>query len=297
MTDSSTVRRAAGRTADALRPVVIHPSPLKYPEGSALIEVGDTRVLVAATLESRVPSFLAGSGRGWLTAEYAMLPLATSTRSQREVSQGRPSGRSAEIQRLIGRSLRAAIDLTALPDRTLTIDCDVIQADGGTRTASITGAYVAAALAFARAYLSGDLVRWPLTAQVAAISAGLVNGIPLLDLDAPEDQSADADMNVIATVDGRLIEIQATGEKRPFERSEMDTLLDLALAGIRQLGALQESVLAPTLAEVREVQAKGRRKPRHRRRKGPLGKAELAARHQPAAGGRNSSVARGKRSR
>lgn len=244
-----------------MRPVIIHPSPLKYPEGSALIEVGDTRVLVAATLESRVPSFLAGSGRGWLTAEYAMLPRATSTRSQREVSQGRPSGRSAEIQRLIGRSLRAAIDLSALPDRTLTIDCDVLQADGGTRTASITGAYVAAALAFARAYLSGDLARWPLTAQVAAISAGLVNGVPLLDLDAPEDQSADADMNVIATVDGRLIEIQATGEKRPFERREMDTLLDLALAGIRQLGALQESVLGPTLAEVCEVQAKGRRKP------------------------------------
>ncbi|MEO8504239.1 MAG: ribonuclease PH [Acidobacteriota bacterium] len=261
MTESSSVRRAAGRTADALRPVIIHPSPLKYPEGSALIEVGDTRVLVAATLESRVPSFLAGSGRGWLTAEYAMLPRATSTRSQREVSQGRPSGRSAEIQRLIGRSLRAAIDLSALPDRTLTIDCDVLQADGGTRTASITGAYVAAALAFARAYLSGDLARWPLTAQVAAISAGLVNGVPLLDLDAPEDQSADADMNVIATVDGRLIEIQATGEKRPFERREMDTLLDLALAGIRQLGALQESVLGPTLAEVCEVQAKGRRKP------------------------------------
>src|SRR5262245_25296362 len=154
MTDSTTtIRRAAGRAVDATRPVSIEASPLKYPEGSALIQVGDTRVLVAATVESRVPSFLAGSGRGWLTAEYAMLPRATSTRSQREVNQGKPSGRSAEIQRLIGRSLRAAIDLSALADKTLTLDCDVLQADGGTRTAAITGAYVAASLACARLYL------------------------------------------------------------------------------------------------------------------------------------------------
>jgi len=243
-----------------MRPIAIHPSPLKYPEGSALIEVGDTRVLVAATVESRVPSFLAGSGRGWLTAEYAMLPRATSTRSQREVSQGRPSGRSAEIQRLIGRSLRAAVDLSALADRTLTIDCDVLQADGGTRTAAITGAYVAAALACARLFLSGDLTRWPFTSQVAAVSVGLVDGFALLDLDEPEDQSADADMNVIATTDGRLIEIQGTGEKRPFERREMDQLLDLAFAGVARLGAVQDAVLADALAEVREVQSKGRRR-------------------------------------
>ncbi len=261
MTDlSSTVRRAAGRAADALRPVSIEPSPLKYPEGSALIQVGDTRVLVAASIESRVPSFLSGSGRGWLTAEYAMLPRATSTRSQREVNQGKPSGRSSEIQRLIGRSLRAAIDLTALADKTLTLDCDVLQADGGTRTASITGAYVAAALACAKLYLSGDLARWPFAAQVAAISVGIVGDVPLLDLDAPEDQSADADMNVVSTVDGRLIEIQGTGEKRPFERAEMDRLLDLAFAGIRTLGEIQDAVLAPALAEVRDVQAKGKRK-------------------------------------
>jgi len=260
MTDSvSTVRRAAGRAADALRPVSIEPSPLKYPEGSALIQVGDTRVLVAATVESRVPSFLSGSGRGWLTAEYAMLPRATSTRSQREVNQGKPSGRSAEIQRLIGRSLRAAVDLTALADKTLTLDCDVLQADGGTRTAAITGAYVAAALACAKLFLSGDLLRWPLAAQVAAISVGIVGDVPLLDLDAPEDQSADADMNVVATVDGRLIEIQGTGEKRPFERAEMDRLLDLAFGGIRTLGALQDAVLASTMAEVRDVQSKGKR--------------------------------------
>jgi ribonuclease PH len=261
MTAPSPPHRAAGRAFNALRPVSIQISPLKYAEGSALIEIGDTRVLVAASVESRVPQFLAGSGKGWLTAEYAMLPRATSTRSQREVAQGRPSGRSSEIQRLIGRSLRACVDLRALPDRTLTLDCDVLQADGGTRTAAITGAYVAAALALGKLYLTGDLQRWPIAAQVAAVSVGLVGDVALLDLDAPEDQAAQADMNVVATAQGELVEIQGTGERRSFSRTEFDALLDLALGGIRELNVVQDAMLAPMLAEVAEVQKKGSRRP------------------------------------
>jgi ribonuclease PH len=252
--------RPHGRAADALRPVRIEPNALKFAEGSALIEIGDTRVLVAASVENRVPPFLRDSGRGWLTAEYSMLPRATHTRSAREVSQGRPSGRTAEIQRLIGRSLRAVIDTRAIPDLTLTIDCDVLQADGGTRTAAVTGAYVAAALACSRLLLTGDITAWPLAAQVAAVSVGIVGGVPLLDLEYVEDQAAEVDMNVVATAEGTLVEIQGTGEKRSFRRQEMDALVDLALKGIGELAAVQREVLATTLAEVAEVQAKGKRR-------------------------------------
>jgi ribonuclease PH len=261
MSPPPSIARAHGRAADGLRRLAITTGAMKYAEGSALIEVGDTRVLVSASIENRVPNFLAGSGRGWMTAEYAMLPRATSTRSTREVVHGRPSGRSAEIQRLIGRSLRAAVDLRALPDRTLTLDCDVLQADGGTRTAAITGAWVAAVEALGKLYLAGDLPSWPVVAQVAAVSVGLVRSQPLLDLDAPEDQEADVDMNVIATADGRLVEVQGTGEKRPFERAEMDALLDLAFAGIARLGEAQRQALGTILDDVAAAAPRGRRKP------------------------------------
>jgi len=254
------IRRVEERATDALRPVSIELGVLKYAEGSALIQAGDTRVLIAATIESRVPPFLVGSGRGWATAEYAMLPRATSTRTQREVTRGRPSGRTAEIQRLIGRSLRAVLDLTAFPDRTLTIDCDVLQADGGTRTASITGAYVAAVQALSGLLLAGDIERWPVRRQLAAISAGLIEGVPLLDLDAGEDQRADVDMNIIATHDGRLVEIQGTGEEATFTRQQLDQLIDLAFQGIATLAQIQNEALSDVLADLKAVQAHGPRK-------------------------------------
>jgi ribonuclease PH len=257
---TSSARRPNDRAADALRPVRIETGVLKFAEGSALIEVGDTRVLTAASVENRVPPFLKESGRGWVTAEYSMLPRATHTRAGREVSQGRPSGRTAEIQRLIGRSLRAVVDLSAMPDRTITLDCDVLQADGGTRTAAVTGAYVALTLALGRLLLTGDIPAWPLTAQLAAVSVGLVGGVPLLDLEYVEDQVAEVDMNVVATADGSLVEIQGTGEKRSFRREEMDALVDLAFKGIAELAAAQNAVIATTLAEVAEVLSKGRRR-------------------------------------
>jgi ribonuclease PH len=249
--------RAGGRAPDQLRPVSIEMAPLKYAEGSALITFGDTRVLVAASVENRVPPFLQGSGRGWVTGEYSMLPRATSSRSQREVSRGRVSGRTAEIQRLIGRALRAVVDFRALGERTITIDCDVLQADGGTRTASVTGGYVALAAACARALLTGDVDRWPLTGQVAAVSAGLLEGRPLLDLEYVEDAAAEVDLNVVATVGGEIIEIQGTGEERPFSRDELDALVDLSLAGIGELARLQRQALEPTMQEVEAVLAKG----------------------------------------
>jgi ribonuclease PH len=257
---TATPRRPHDRAADALRPLSIELDPLKFAEGSALIEIGDTRVLVAATLEKRVPTFLADSGRGWVTGEYAMLPRATTRRSTREVTRGRQDGRSAEIQRLIGRSLRAAFDLRAMPERTLILDCDVLQADGGTRTASITGAYVAAVSALAKALLTGDIERWPLAQQIAAVSVGVVDGAPLLDLEAIEDQEADVDMNVVATAGGELIEVQGTGERGAFPRPQFDGLLDMALAGIEALCATQNEVLAERLAEVAAAQAGPRRK-------------------------------------
>ena len=255
----TTTARADGRAPDALRPTRIETEVSKWAEGSALVACGDTRVLVTASVENRVPGFLAGSGRGWLTAEYAMLPRATSTRSTREVSQGRPSGRTAEIQRLIGRGLRAAVDLAQLGERTLTLDCDVLQADAGTRTAAITGGWAAAVSALAKLYLSGDLQAWPVVAQVGAVSVGIVRGAPLLDLDSAEDQAAEVDVNVVATADGRLIEVQGTGERRPFTRAELDRVLDLALAGVASLAEIQRSALGPVLAAVEEKRARGRR--------------------------------------
>ena len=262
MTDStSTIRRSGGRGVDGIRPVRIELGPMKFADGSAMIEMGDTRVLVAATLESKVPPFLMGTDKGWATAEYAMLPAATPSRSRREVTRGKPSGRSSEIQRLIGRSLRAVLDLKALAEHTLTLDCDVLQADGGTRTAAITGAYVAAGQALGRALIQGDLKSWPFVGQVAAISVGIVDGTALLDLDAPEDQSAEVDMNVVATATGEIVEIQGTGERRSFLRNEMDRLVDLALIGVGELVEHQNAALAPILAALDEVGDRGQRKP------------------------------------
>jgi ribonuclease PH len=262
MTTNDTPRRPDGRAADALRPLRITTGVLKFAEGSALIELGDTRVLVAASVENRVPPFRKESGEGWLTAEYSMLPRATHTRAAREVTQGRPSGRTAEIQRLIGRSLRAALDLAAFPERTLTLDCDVLQADGGTRTAAVTGAYVAAVLACARLLLTREISAWPMRDQIAAVSVGIVRGVPLLDLEYVEDQVAEVDMNVVATAAGSLVEIQGTGEKRSFRREEMDALVDLAFKGIRELAEAQNTALAATLAEVNDVLSRGdRRRP------------------------------------
>ncbi len=259
MTESVRTRED-GRRADELRPVKLEIDVSKYAEGSVLISAGDTRVLVTASVENRVPGFLVGSGKGWLTAEYAMLPRATATRSQREVSQGRPSGRTAEIQRLVGRSLRAAIDLQALGERTLTVDCDVLQADAGTRTAAVTGGWVAATLALAKLYVSGDLPAWPIAAQVGAVSVGLIDGEPRLDLDFREDQRAEVDCNVVATADGSLIEVQGTGERRSFSRTELDRLLDLAFAGIAELGRHQLAAVAERMALVDELRAKGGRR-------------------------------------
>jgi ribonuclease PH len=253
--------RASGRAAGELRPVSIELNPLKYPEGSALVAFGDTRVLVAASVERKVPPFLRDTGRGWVTAEYSMLPRATSTRSMREVVRGRPAGRTAEIQRLVGRSLRAVVDFAALGELTVTVDCDVLQADGGTRTAAITGAWAAVVAACAKLLYTGDIARWPLTDQVAAVSVGLVDGRPILDLEYVEDEAAEVDMNVVATPGGSLIEIQGTGEKRTFARTELDAMVDLALAGIAELGEVQRRVLAATLAEVEAVLAKGERRP------------------------------------
>jgi len=253
-------KRPHGRTAGAIRPVEIQLGAMKFAEGSAQIDLGDTRVVAAATVEKGVPRFRADSGMGWVTAEYSMLPRATHTRSTREVSRGRAGGRTVEIQRLIGRSLRAAIDFRALGEHTVVLDCDVLQADGGTRTAAITAAYVALAEALARAYLAGDLARFPLIHQVAAVSVGYVDGAALLDLEYCEDSIAEVDMNVIATADGQLIEVQGTGETRPFHRHEMDTLLDLAFRGVEQQAEVQNRVLEPVMAEVRALADRGRRR-------------------------------------
>jgi len=254
-------KRPDDRAFDALRTVQIETGVLKFAEGSALISLGNTRVLAAASVENRVPFFKKESGEGWLTAEYAMLPRATHTRNQREVTQGKPSGRTAEIQRLIGRSLRAAIDTAAFPDRTVTLDCDVLQADGGTRTAAITAAYVAATMAFARLLLTREVSTWPVRDQVAAVSVGLVAGQPVLDLEYVEDQVAEVDMNVVGTASGALVEVQGTGERRGFSRLEMDALIDLAFKGMGELMAAQNAALAATLEEVAHVLGKDRRRP------------------------------------
>jgi len=236
--------RTDGRAADELRPVRITRGFLPYAEGSVLIEMGNTRVVCSASLEDRVPPFLRNQGQGWLTAEYAMLPRATQTRTARETGRGGPSGRTHEIQRLIGRSLRAVADMKVLGERTITIDCDVLQADGGTRTAAITGAYVALALASQQLMKAGKIQRSVVSDQVAAISVGIVGNTPLLDLKYDEDSRAEVDMNVVCTGDGRFIELQGTAEREPFTRAQMDDLVTLATRGIEALIAHQKKVIA-----------------------------------------------------
>ncbi|MDQ2681479.1 MAG: ribonuclease PH, partial [Candidatus Eremiobacteraeota bacterium] len=235
--------RADGRIAAELRPVQIEPHFLKYAEGSALISVGNTRVLCAASIDDKVPPWMRGRGTGWITAEYAMLPRATQERTQRESAKGKIGGRTHEIQRIIGRALRAVTDMKRLGERTVWLDCDVLQADGGTRTAAVTGAYVALTLALLKHFESGDPGKWPLREQIAATSVGLVAGEPLLDLAYGEDSIAEVDMNVAMTAGGKFVEIQGTAEAAPFDRAELDRLLDLAQIGIRQLFAAQLAVL------------------------------------------------------
>lgn len=239
-----TTTRSDGRAYGDLRPVTIEPDFLAFAEGSVLISVGKTRVLCAATIEEKVPPWLKGRGSGWVTAEYAMLPRATQERTQRESARGRIGGRTHEIQRLIGRALRAVTDLKRLGERSVVIDCDVIQADGGTRTAAITGAYVALALALRRAYDPAKSASWPLTGSVAATSVGFVGGTALLDLAYDEDSRAEVDMNVAMTDAGTFVEIQGTGESRAFSRPELDALLALAEEGIRRLLNAQRETLA-----------------------------------------------------
>ncbi|MSQ42346.1 MAG: ribonuclease PH [Dehalococcoidia bacterium] len=235
--------RADGREATALRPVTIEPGVLRHAEGSALITVGDTRVICTASVEPGVPPFLRGSGSGWVTAEYGMLPRSTHTRSDREAARGRQGGRTQEIQRLIGRSLRAVIDLDRLGEQTITLDCDVLQADGGTRTASITGAWVALAMAIDWMQHRGTLPTQPLRTQVAATSVGMIEGETLLDLDYPEDSAAGVDFNIVLLGTGQLVEVQGTAEGEPFTRRQMDALIDLAEGGIKQLFVAQREAL------------------------------------------------------
>jgi ribonuclease PH len=231
--------RTDNRRPDQLRPVEITTGYLKTAEGSALITVGNTRVLCAASVESSVPQFMRGSGKGWVTAEYSMLPRATATRTPREVNKGKPSGRTQEIQRLIGRSLRAVVDLEALGERTITLDCDVIQADGGTRTAAITGAFVALATACRQLTGMGALKRSPLRDYIAATSVGIVKGEPRLDLDYEEDSRADVDMNMVMTGSGRFVELQATAEQQSFDDEQLGHLVTLARRGIAELIEIQ----------------------------------------------------------
>ncbi len=236
--------RADGRTPDALRPVGIVPDFVETAHGSALISVGRTRVICTASVDENVPGWMRGRGRGWVTAEYGMLPASTGDRKPRDVSKGRPDGRTTEIQRLIGRSLRAVVDMEALGERTVWLDCDVLQADGGTRCASICGAYVALHRALAVLVADGRLERLPLTDSIAAVSVGMVDGVPLLDLAYVEDSRAESDMNVVMTGAGTLVEVQATAEGSTFSRGELDTLLDLAESGIRALRAAQSVAVA-----------------------------------------------------
>ena len=232
--------RVDGRAADELRPLNIQTGFVRSATGSALIEAGGTRVICTASVDEEVPRWMKGEGRGWVTAEYGMLPASTGERKKRDVSKGRPDGRTVEIQRLIGRSLRGVIDFGALGERTVWIDCDVLEADGGTRCAAITGGYVALELALGRLVADGKLETLPLTGSVAAVSCGVVDGQPLLDLNYPEDSTAEVDMNVVMTGDGGLVEVQATGERTPLSRASLDELLGLAELGIGRLREVQE---------------------------------------------------------
>ena len=236
--------RADGRAPDQLRPVTIEPGYLTFAGGSVLITLGNTRVICAASVEDKVPPWMRGRGTGWITSEYAMLPQATPERNQRESAKGRLGGRTHEIQRLIGRALRAVVDLDRLGERTVIVDCDVIGADGGTRTASITGAWVALSLALRAHFDPAKREKWPLVGQIAAVSVGIVDGVPVLDLPYQEDSRAEVDMNVAMTDAGGFVELQGTAEREPFTRAQLDTLLGLAGGGIRTLFELQRDALA-----------------------------------------------------
>jgi ribonuclease PH len=236
--------RSDGRRPEQLRPVTIQPGFLQFPTGSALISVGNTRVICAATIEDRVPPWMRGRGTGWITAEYAMLPSATPERNQREAAKGRLGGRTHEIQRLIGRALRAVVDLNRLGERTVIVDCDVIGGDGGTRTASITGAWVALAIALQQHFDRGNAATWPLLGQIAAVSVGIVGGTTVLDLPYDEDSRAEVDMNIAMTDAGGVVELQGTAEREPFTREQLDAMLRLADGGIRELFELQRRAIA-----------------------------------------------------
>jgi len=238
--------RPSGRAPDALRAVTLETGFNKHAEGSCLVKFGDTHVIVTASVDQRVPPWLRGQGKGWVTAEYGMLPRSTGSRTDREAARGKQSGRTQEIQRLIGRSLRAVTDLTAMGEMQIKVDCDVIQADGGTRTASITGAYVALYQAFERLVDLGILEQVPMTDSVAAISCGLYEGTPVLDLDYVEDSAAQADANFVLTGSGQVIEVQGTAEDKPFTRAQFNELLDLAEKGVAELTALQKQALGQT---------------------------------------------------
>jgi ribonuclease PH len=236
--------RSYGRAANEMRPVTIEPGFVRTADGSALISVGETRVICTASVQESVPRWMLGRGRGWVTAEYGMLPASTGARKQRDISKGRADGRSVEIQRLIGRSLRGVVDAGALGERTVYVDCDVLQADGGTRCASITGGMVALELAAAKLLREGRIERSPLTGTVAAVSSGVVAGVPLLDLDYTEDSSAEVDANVVMTGEGGLVEVQATAERTPLSRAHLDELLLLAEAGIGVLRSAQRAAVS-----------------------------------------------------
>ena len=242
--------RNDGRAPDQLRPVTITPNFIKHAEGSVLIEVGDTRVICTASVQEKVPPFLYRSGKGWVTAEYGMLPRATTDRVEREAAKGKQGGRTMEIQRLIGRSLRAGVKSEMLGERTVWIDCDVIQADGGTRTASVTGAFVALVMALGRMYVDGKLNSWPISDFVAAVSVGIVGGVPSLDLDYSEDSKAGVDMNIVATEKGKFIEVQGTAEGGTFTETEMTAMMALAKTGIAELVTKQREVLGSLLGRV-----------------------------------------------
>ena len=235
--------RTDGRGDRELRKIVLEPGFSKHAEGSCLVRFGDTQVLCTASLEDRVPPHVYGTGAGWVTAEYGMLPRSTHERMAREAARGKQGGRTLEIQRLVGRALRAALDLKALGPRTVTLDCDVIQADGGTRTAAITGAWVALSLAVRALQRGGKVKGSPILRSVAAVSVGMKGGVALLDLDYAEDSTADVDMNVVATGEGSLVEVQGTAEGKAFARPDLDAMLDLALEGIARLGELQQAAL------------------------------------------------------
>ena len=245
--------RADGRAADELRPVKLTTNFNRHAEGSVLIEVGDTKVICTASVEEKVPPFLYRSGKGWVTSEYGMLPRATSERTQREAAKGKQGGRTMEIQRLIGRSLRAAVNTELLGERTIWIDCDVIQADGGTRTASITGSFVALVLALGKLYLESRIAQWPVAEWVAAVSVGIVNGVPCLDLNYLEDSKAEVDMNIVATDKNRFVEIQGTAEGKSFSDEDMAAMMALAKSGIAGLVEKQREALQKTMNDVNSL--------------------------------------------